>query len=483
MIDALQRHNPVDTSPSVRVRFAPSPTGHLHIGGLRAALFNWLFARHMGGLFLVRIEDTDTERSLPIYTESIIESLAWCTLEADEPLVFQSARREEHVRIAHDLVARGTAYRCYCTAQELQARLGLSAASGGYHHYDGACRDVQERVGQPYVIRCKVPQDRPSIVVRDLIHGEISFPIQTIDDFIIVRSDGSPMYNFVVVVDDAYMRISHVIRGDEHLVNTPRQILLYEACGYAIPAFAHVPLILAPDGSKLSKRFGATAVTDYKKAGYVADALCNYLVRLGWSHGDQEVFSRDEMIRLFTLEHVNKSGAVFDQAKLLWLNQLYCKQLAAPQLYALMVRDVDTTLPETLAGWPDEILYRIIELYKERIKTLVELRDVIVQLHVLPSLVNHPYVGAMSPAQWQVLELFVERVAQSDYTRDMLEILAKELCRQVSVKLQDFAQPVRLALTGVLTAPGIYDLLLALGKEESIRRIKAFIDLRVLHCQ
>lgn len=472
--------------PSVRVRFAPSPTGHLHIGGLRAALFNWLFARHVGGKFLLRIEDTDLERSRPEYTQSIIDSLAWCSLESDEPLVYQSDRRQEHVAVAHELVAKGAAYRCYCTSEELQARLGASAAEGGYLHYDGKCREMVTLLDKPYVIRYKVLQDRESVAVHDLIRGTILFPLKTIDDFIIVRSDGSPMFNFVVVLDDAFMRISHVIRGEEHLVNTPRQILLYEACGYALPQFAHVPLILAPNGSKLSKRDGATAATDYKKLGYLPDALCNYLVRLGWAHGDQEVFTRDEMISLFSLAGVHKSGAIFDMAKLLWMNHVYMKQASAQQLLSYISDTIDNQFLSSVRKWSDTIsspdgrtiLQLVIDIYKDRAKTLIELRDDLLRLYARPNIENDPFIATMNSMQWEALALLVKYLAELDYTRSALELLIKQICKEATIRLPDIAQPIRLALTGSLSAPGVYDLLFALGRDESLARLSILLALR-----
>lgn len=464
----------MQNSSEVRVRFAPSPTGHLHIGGLRSALFNWLFARHCGGKFLLRIEDTDLERSKAEYAEAILQAFSWCAIEPDEPIVIQSERKEAHLAVAHELLTRGAAYRCYCTAEELQARLGTSAAEGGFVHYDGKCRNLTTVFDKPYVIRFKVPHDREAVVVHDLIRGDIAFPLKTIDDFIIVRSDGSPMYNFVVVVDDAFMRISHIIRGEEHLVNTPRQILLYEACGYAMPQFAHVPLILGPDGSKLSKRDAATSVIDYKTNGYLADALCNYLIRLGWSHGDQEIFTRDEMINYFSLEHVHKSGAIFDTAKLDWMNHTYMKQLTSQELIHCIVRDIDPAFRRTLADWSDVTAELVAHLYKERVKTLVELRQEMLRLHAKPAL-DESALQQITVQQHEALALLAKDLSQSDYTRQSLEALIKQLCQQMNMRMPDIAQPLRLALTGTVSAPGVYDLLLALGKEESIARLQTFL--------
>jgi glutamyl-tRNA synthetase len=309
--------------------------------------------------------------------------------------------------------------------------------------------------------------------VHDLIRGDIIFPIKTIDDFIIVRSDGTPMYNFVVVVDDAFMRITHVIRGEEHLVNTPRQIVLYEACGYTLPQFAHIPLILGPDGSKLSKRDAATAVVDYKKSGYLADALCNYLVRLGWSHGDQEVFTREEMIQYFSLDHVHKAGAIFDTAKLDWMNHIYMKQASAEELLQYLLTDVDSGFRTELARWSDEIILRLIGIYKDRVKTLRELRDMI--QHVYTRRVVGDPVPALADHQRTALALLNKHLQQSDYTRPDLERAVKEVCQTMNIRMPEIAQPLRVALTGSVSAPGVYELLMAFGKDESLARVQAFL--------
>jgi len=478
---------------TVRVRFAPSPTGHLHIGGLRSALFNWLFARHNEGVFLLRIEDTDRERSLPEYTQSILGTFSWCDLLPDEPIVTQSERMAEHIAVAERLLAQGKAYRCYCTAAELQARLGESAAEGkGYVQYDERCRNLTEVRDVPYVIRFKTPRggtgstgsgsaesgnggadSAESVVVDDLIRGKIAFPLNTIDDFIIVRSDGSPMYNFVVVVDDAFMRITHIIRGEEHLVNTPRQMLLYQACGFEMPKFAHVPLILGPTGSKLSKRDAAVSVLEYKQAGFLADALCNYLVRLGWSHGDQEIFSRDEMVSYFDLPAIGKTGAIFDTVKLLWLNGMYIKQATAEALLALLLRDVAPDFLGRVSNFTQQQILALITLYKDRVKTLVELQQALEQIHAVPDQLalvkEHPYIATMTETQWQALDLLARSLSESEYSRDALVAVIAKVSSATGLKMPDIAQPVRLALTGSLAAPGVYELLLAFGMQSADR--------------
>lgn len=462
----------------IRVRFAPSPTGHLHIGGLRAALFNWLYARHNKGVFVIRIEDTDIERSKPEYTASILESFSWVGIASDESIVIQTENMPEHLAVAERMLQEGTAYKCYCTQEELQQRLGTNAAEGaGYVMYDKKCRSLKDvPADKSWVIRFKVPDTQAEVRFNDLIRGTIAFPIDQFDDFIIVRSDGSPMYNFVVVVDDATMRITHVIRGEDHISNTPKQILLYEACGFKLPEFAHLPMILGSDGARLSKRDAATSVLDYKKSGYLAEALCNYLVRLGWSHGDQEVFTREELIQFFSLEQVGKKGAIFDQKKLDWMNTVYMKQMPASELIARIVRDVDVTFREALFGWSDEQLYGLVDLYKERVTTLVALRDVLVSLYALPSSYEVPEVG-FAPDMARSVRAVHDALQQlADTSALSIEQEIKKTCKNLGVALPAVAQPLRVALTGALAAPGVFKLIASLGTVESCKRIMLFLQ-------
>lgn len=453
---------------SIRVRFAPSPTGHLHLGSLRTALFNWLYARHTGGTFLLRIEDTDRERSRDEYTEALLESLAWTGIVPDEPIVVQSERFPLYQQIAADLLASGKAYRCYCSPAELRERLGENAASDeGYVRYDRRCRTAPVREGVPYAIRFAVPLDRETVVVDDQIRGMVSFPVSEIDDFIIVRSDGTPIYNFVVVVDDAAMGITDIIRAEEHLNNTPRQILLYEACGYQVPRFAHLALILGPDGSKLSKRHGATAVVDYRRDGYLADALCVYLARLGWAHGDQEIFTRDELIQAFSLEGVNKKASIFDPAKLAWVNSVFIKQLTGVHLRDLIVRDVDTAFVPS-CGADIARIDGALELYKERVNTLRELRDSVVGLfHV-------PHISSEDAQQFAarisaIDEAFSACTGQFD--RKSIESLVKQLVAQQGCSMKDIAMPLRYAWTGSLSSPSVFAVGEIIGREEAVRRL------------
>ncbi len=315
---------------SVRVRFAPSPTGHLHIGGARTALFNWLFARHFGGTFILRIEDTDTSRSTDEYIDAIIKGMEWLKLDWDEGPYRQTARFDVYRGYVERLLKEGKAYYCYCTPEELEQRRKDALAQGRTPKYDNRCRYLDKPVpGRTPAVRFMMPQEGRT-TLNDLIKGTIEFENNIMEDMVIMRSDGSPTYNFVVVVDDIDMKITHVIRGDDHVNNTPKQIHIYKAFGWEEPEFAHLPMILGADKARLSKRHGATSVMAYKDMGYFPDALVNYLVRLGWAYGDQEIFSREELVQYFSLESVGKSAAVFNPEKLLWLNSQYMNKFGSP---------------------------------------------------------------------------------------------------------------------------------------------------------
>ncbi len=462
---------------SVRVRYAPSPTGHLHIGSLRTSLYNWLFARHNGGAFLVRIEDTDLERSKPEYTESIMASLAWAGMGPDEPIVIQSARIDRHKQIAQRLLDEGKLYRCYCTAEELRERLGESAAQeGSYTRYDGKCRNLTTiDTSKSFALRFKLP-DIQSIGFTDLIRGPISFERDQLDDFIIVRSDGSPMYNFVVVVDDADMKITHVLRGEDHISNTPKQILLYEACGFTPPAFGHFSLILGSDGHRLSKRHGATAVLDFKERGFLAWALCTYLVRLGWSHGDQELFTRDDLVQYFTLDHMHKKQAIFDEKKLEWVNGMVMRSLPAQEIRFLIERDVDSQFMSSFANWSTPVLLSMIDLYKERVRTLRELIDQLRTVHDRPqTFTTEP--GLDPAAELSYLSAINDALLhQKDFSREALDSMIKEVCRTLGASMPQIAQPVRRALTGATSSPGVASLLSLMGCDEVVHRISYYSD-------
>jgi len=465
---------------SVRVRFAPSPTGHLHIGGLRAAIFNWLFARHHKGVFLLRIEDTDIARSRQEYTDSILDSLAWCNLPTDEPILIQTSRLQEHTKALHDLIASGKAYRCYCTQEELDARLSRTQGNDiAFAKYDGYCRTrIDVPTDRPFGIRFALPAGLKEITFHDLIRGDVTFSLDQFDDFIIARSDGVPLYNFVVVLDDAYMRITHIIRGEEHLSNTPKQILLYEAFGYSIPYFAHVPLILGPDGNKLSKRDAATSVLDYKKAGYLPNALVNYLVRLGWAHGDQEIFTRQELIDSFTLDHVGKKGAIFDKEKLDWVNSVYIRSSTPEDLLAYITQYLVPDIEQHYAPWNHQCIIACISLYQERVKTMQELIDAMRNLQTAPSTYSDTDVAQwlMPEALSHIRDLIQRLATVDDFTVDVISAEIKQFCKERSLKLVSVAQPIRLALVGVTASPGVFELLALLGKEESLHRLRSLVD-------
>lgn len=457
---------------SVRVRFAPSPTGHLHIGGLRTALSNWLFARHNGGTFIVRIEDTDRERSQYEYEQAIIQGLAWCGIESNEPLVRQSDRNDRYVNMLQTLEQNGNVYRCFCTESELRQR-------GCYNefgmHYDGYCRTHDQERDAPFVLRFKVPDELTKIEFDDRIRGTISVSRDLIDDFICARTDGSPVYNFVVVIDDADMKITHVIRGEDHISNTPKQILLYQACGFDLPEFAHLPMILGSSGQRLSKRDAATSVFEYREQGYLPEALLNYLARLGWSHGDQEVFSLQELIELFSLEAIGKKGAIFDTEKLTWLNGVYIKK-TDPAVLADLIKELNSEAYARISFSHDQLIALCI-LYSSRVNTVTDLLHVISRLTVAPQAWDtHDIQKWTSEQTVSQISTVVEVIAQvAPWKRDVLADALKAYMRSHGLKMPVIAQPIRLALTGGADSPGVFDLVSVLGKEESIVRLQAFV--------
>ena len=465
----------------IRVRFAPSPTGHLHVGGLRTAIFNWLFARHHKGLFLLRMEDTDVERSTPAYRDSILASLAWVGLQADEPMVSQSERIQEHKKVLKQLLASGKAYRCFCSPQELVARYEKKTEENFFVRYDGYCRDrslSEEDEQKPFVVRFALPRDQSTISFDDLIRGPITFELNELDDFIIARSDGRPMYNFAVVVDDVFMRISQVIRGEDHISNTPKQILLYQACNYPIPQFAHLPLILGPSGDRLSKRDGALSVLEYKNQGYLAQALVNYLVRLGWAYGDQEIFTQAALVNYFSLDNVGKKGSIFDQEKLLWINSVYIREMSPAQLSAHIIEDIKSDFLPQLAPWDELQIDTAINLYKERVKTLRELMQELLLLH------NGPQEFQLSDIKKWMKQNTVDQIRaiitifekQTLFTSEVVATVIKKFAKQVGIKLINLAQPIRIALIGKDSGPGVFDLLAIIGKIETIRRLQILLD-------
>lgn len=460
-----------DNTASVRVRFAPSPTGHLHIGGLRTALFNYLFARHMNGQFLLRIEDTDLERSRKEYTDAILEALAWTNIQPDEPVVIQSDRIVHHQKMVDELLKQGKAYRCYCTA-------GIGASKDTYSKYDGTCRDQNLGAGlngKPFAVRIKLPTDQEAITFEDLIRGPITISLEQLDDFIILRSDGAPVYNFVVVVDDHDMAISHIIRGEDHISNTPKQIVLYMAFGWQLPQFAHLPLIMGASGGRLSKRDAATSVLDYQKNGYLPEALCNYLTRLGWSHGDQEIFTRQELEQLFTIKGIGKSGAVFDPEKLDSVNSIYMRSTDNRVLLSYIVRYIQPDLFERVP-WSEVQVATLIGLYKERVATLRVLVDEILLLAQGPLPLSEADRTQYITSKTVDILTKLQKLLQETPSFDVQQVqeICKQLAKQSEVKMPEIAQPIRLALLGKTQSPGVFDLLSVLGKEFAIKRIQEF---------
>ena len=459
----------------VRVRFAPSPTGNLHIGGLRTALFNQLFARHNNGTFVLRIEDTDEVRSEEKYTQGLLEALKWCGITSDEPLVFQSQRKNVYAQVVLDLIAQKKMYRCVCTEEEIVARVRAQGNNQEHFMYDGYCRNksIEEVCGKPFVVRFALPTDLTEIVVDDLILGKVVFNRDQFDDFILIRSDGTPTYNFAVVIDDNYMKISHVIRGQEHLGNTPKQIVLYQACNFLIPQFAHIPLILSPNGGKLSKRDGAVDVLAYRKQGFLPDALVNYMVRLGWAYKDQEVFSRSELVQFFTLDNVGKKGGVFDVQKLEWVNSVYIKNLSPESILSWLERDVHPGLSSICSNWTENQLISMIALYKDRVKTGQELAQVLISVYTGPlNLEIIPQEEWYNKDNMIHLVELISSLESVSFIKKELSELIKVFITQQGIGLIAIAQPMRFALTGSISAPGIYDLLETLGKEESLLRLK-----------
>ncbi|WP_420394053.1 glutamate--tRNA ligase [Acuticoccus sp.] len=468
------------TQSKVVTRFAPSPTGFLHIGGARTALFNLLFARHHGGTMRLRIEDTDRARSTDEAIAAILDGLAWLGVEGDGEPVYQSARAERHAEAARQLLDAGAAYRCYTSAEELVAMRERAAAEGRPPRYDGTWRDrdpAEAPEGVAPVIRLKAPLEGET-VIPDLVQGEVRFANKDLDDLVVLRSDGTPTYMLAVVVDDHDMDVTHVIRGDDHLTNAARQALIYRALGWDVPAMAHIPLIHGPDGAKLSKRHGALGVDSYRAMGYLPEALRNYLVRLGWSHGDEEFFTTQEMIEHFGLEAVGRSPARFDFVKLESMNGHYMRQ-AAPDRLMDALGPVVAAQPDAaeieaaLEGEGRERLTRALPSLAERARTLVELLDNARFLWAERPL-------ALEPKALQLLEgdgrrhlaALHERLSAVDpWVDEALEAEVRRYADGAGIKLGRAAQPLRAALVGRTTSPGIFDVLAALGRAESLGRI------------
>lgn len=465
---------------TVRTRFAPSPTGSIHLGNIRTALYSWLYARHCGGEFVLRIEDTDQERSTDSAVQLILDSLEWLGLDYDEGPYYQSKRLPRYREIAEQLLAAGLAYRCYCTKERIDTLREQQYANKLKPRYDGCCRDKNLFVeGQPHVIRFKTPQTG-SVVFADQVCGKISIENSELDDLVLIKTDGFPTYNFGVVVDDWDMRITHVVRGADHINNTPRQINIFKALGAEPPVFAHLPLILGSDGKLLSKRTGAQSVMQYKADGYLPQAMLNYLSRLGWSHGDQEIFSRDELIKFFDISDINRAAAAFNAEKLLWLNRHYIKTLE-PQIVAQHLQqqtddlqiqtmnvDLEKSMPELSA---------VVVAQRDRSDTLLEMalksRYFYEDFHVYEAKAQE----VLQPECSKFLSaLHHEFNLLTAWTDDSLHLTIENVAQQFDLKLGKVAQPLRVAVTGGMVSPPINVTLRLLGKKRVLERLSRAIE-------
>lgn len=479
----------------IRVRFAPSPTGYLHIGGARTALFNWLFARKMGGKLILRIEDTDTQRLKEDSVSQILTSLKWLGLSWDEgPEVggdygpyYQSQRQAIYTEYAEKLLASGKAYYCFCTAEDLEAAREKQRQAKQPFRYARTCRDIpieeaKKRVaaGEPYSVRIKIPAEG-SITVHDLIHGDVTFNMDQFDDFVIVKSNGMPTYNFAVVVDDHLMGMTHVLRAEEHLSNTPKQLLIYEALGFEPPKFGHMPMILAPDRSKLSKRHGATSVEEFQGQGYLPEAIVNYLTLLGWGPGDErEIFDLEETVRLFELEQMSKKAAVYDTKKLTWMNGQYLSQLPLekilPEAKKFFIK-YGLVTEEWLA---DNAGYfaKLVDTVRVRVKTLQEVADA--SVYFFRDIEKYDEKGVSKHFNADAAALLEKCAAEleADTVFDLAstEAIYNKIAQENGLSLGKVIHPTRLALTGRTVSPGMFDVMVLLGKEKTIARILQAVD-------
>lgn len=457
---------------SIITRFPPSPTGYLHVGGARTALFNWLYARHHHGRFVLRIEDTDTQRSTQTSVDAIFEALEWLGIDWDDGPYYQSQRLSLYREYIDKLLDSGHAYWCTCAPEAVEAMRKQAMAHGANPKYDGTCREKGLKQAPGAVVRFKSPR-MGTTVLTDKVKGNIVFPNTELDDFIICRSDGMPTYNLAVVVDDITMNINTIIRGDDHVSNTPKQIQLYRALNCPLPVFAHVPMVLGNDRTRLSKRHGAMSVTAYRDMGYLPQAMLNYLVRLGWSSGDQEFFSREELVEKFNLENIGRSAGIFDLDKLLALNYDHIRQAALPEICErvapfLVRRQVDVT--------DARYLTRVVETLQNRSKTLVELADA--ALFYYQGVVYDEKAAAklFSPSVLEPLKMLAEAIdSLKVFDESTLESVFMQVMEKTGLKLGKIAQPVRLALTGKTASPGIFEVISVLGKAEVVSRLKAAI--------
>ncbi len=460
---------------SVRTRFAPSPTGYLHIGGVRTALFCWLYARRHGGTFVLRIEDTDRERSTPASIDAILQGMEWMELVADEGPFYQTERMDRYREVIERMLDDGTAYHCYCTREELEAEREAQRARGEKPRYSRLCRDRSTpREGVDPVVRFRNPVDGV-VSWEDAVKGRITISNDELDDLIIARSDGTPTYNFCVVVDDLDMRISHVIRGDDHVNNTPRQINILKALGGEPPVYAHLPMILGPDGQRLSKRHGAVSVLEYRDMGVLPEAMRNYLVRLGWSHGDQEIFSDEEMISLFDIGEVNRAASSFDPEKLLWLNQHYIKACDSKRLRELLGAQLEKLGVDTAEG-PE--LGAVVEALRERARTIVEMAEK--SLYFFQEFDDYDATAAkkhLRPVAEHMLRDVRGRLqGEGDWRAESIHAHVVATAEDHGEKLGKLAQPIRVAVSGTAATPAIDVTLALVGKEKTLRRLDRALD-------
>ncbi len=471
------------SSQNIKVRFAPSPTGYLHVGGARTALFNYFFAKHYHGEFLLRIEDTDRERSSDEMTKSILSSLKWLGIEWDGEITCQSERTERHQYLCKTLLDKELAYRCFCTPEQLATKRKLAQEKGEGYGYDGTCRNLSQsqinenlNAGKSFSVRFKVPSGET--VFKDGVHGPVAVQNAEIDDFVILRSDGSPVYQVAVVCDDHDMEITHVIRGDDHLSNTPKQILIYQAMGWPVPEFAHVPLILGPDKKRLSKRHGATSVQVYKNTGYLPEAFLNFMILLGWSPGkDREILDKSQIIELFSIDRISKKSSVFDEQKLIWMNTQYIQNIEVNDLVQQVKIFLDqSNMPDNKS---DDYLVQFVQLMKPRVKVI---QDFLSADYFFKD--PDTYDEAAVKKHWQKpgAKDRLQNVSNTldkinDWSEENIENCIRKLAEDMEVSAGKLIHPIRLAISGQGNTPGLFEMMSLLGKETVHRRIQSAIPL------
>ena len=465
----------------VVTRFPPSPTGYLHIGGARTALFNWLYARNHGGEFVLRIEDTDQARSTPEMTQAIVDGMSWLGLDWDHGPYLQSDRTELYNEYIEKLIASGHAYYCDCTTEAVDEMREKARAEGKKPKYDGTCRHKDLGPGEGRVVRFKAPKG--VCAWADLVKGPISMEFEEmVDDFVIRRANGSPMYNLAVVVDDADMDVTHIIRGEDHLSNTPKQIAIYQALGFDLPAFGHVPMIFGPDRKKLSKRHGAMSVMEYEKMGFLPEAVVNYLVRLGWGHGDQEIFSRDELVELFSTQGMGNSPSMFDLAKLESVNEHYIKESPVADLVPLLARH----LADLGLSAPDEVLAAIVPMYQPRAKTMKDMAEQAAFFLMDDESIEFDEKAVKKHLKGGAVDILADvraLLADADFTEAALEERLQAFADERELKFGKIAQPVRVAVTGRGFSPGLYETLAVLGKDKTLNRIDRALAMKRAQAQ